>query len=252
MKKSGMPQPGEIVICRITSVNPNSVFARIQEYDKEGMIHVSEVASRWVRDIREFVRENQFVVCRVLKVEGNHISLSLKRVSREESASRLNEFKREKKSEKLLELAAKQIGVTLEKAYEEAGNELAEKFGSLTKAFDVAAKNPDMLLKHGTKKNWADVLVEIVKKSKVEKKYEVKALLEMTCYKPDGVSVIKNILSQLPEGFDVKYISAPRYLLVRRGGNRKLMESELSAAAASLIESLEKSDGQGSFKIMSD
>jgi translation initiation factor 2 alpha subunit (eIF-2alpha) len=44
MKKTGMPRPGEVVVCRIKSINPNSVFARLEEYDKEGMIHVSEVA----------------------------------------------------------------------------------------------------------------------------------------------------------------------------------------------------------------
>lgn len=252
MKKSGMPQPGEIVICRISSVNPNSVFAHIQQYDKEGMIHVSEVASRWVRDIREFVRENQLVVCRVMRVEGDHISLSLKRVSREESASRLNEFKRERKSEKLLELAAKQMGVKLEQAYEDAGNDLIEKFGSLTKAFDIVAKNPNMLIKHGIKKDWADALTEVVKKSKIEKSYEVKALLELVCYKPDGVSVIKGILSKIPESFEVKYISAPKYMLVRKGCDRRLMESEMAKTAESVVEALEKSDGCGSFRILSE
>ena len=59
MRKSGIPRRWEIVICQITKINPNSAFAKLVEYDKTGMIHVSEVASGWVRDIREFLRENQ-------------------------------------------------------------------------------------------------------------------------------------------------------------------------------------------------
>jgi len=252
VKKSGMPREGEVVICRVSSVNPNSVFARIEEYDKEGMIHVSEVASRWVRDIREFVRENQMVVCRVTRIDGDHISLSIKRVSREEAASRLNEYKREKKSEKLLELTAKEMGMKLDKAYDEIGNDLIETFGSLTKAFDMAAKGAEVLLKHGVKKDWAKALAEVAAKSKTAKGYETKAMLELVSYRPDGVDAIKAALSKLPKDVEVKYISAPRYLLVKKGTDRRLMEAELEKAAASVVEELKRSSGSGSFKIVSE
>jgi len=252
MKKQGMPREGEVVICRVTSVNPNSVFARIEEYDKEGMIHVSEVASRWVRDIREFVRENQMIICRVTRVDGAHISLSIKRVSREEAASRLNEYKREKKSEKLLELAAKEMGMNLDKAYDDIGNDLIETFGSLTKAFDIAAKNPEMLAKRGVKGDWAKVIAEVAAKNKTEKGYELKIMLEIVSYKPDGVDAIKGALSNLPEGIEAKYISAPHYMLVKKGADRKAMEAELVKAANAVIDEIKKSDGQGTFRIIDE
>jgi len=252
MKKQGMPREGEVVICRVTSVNPNSVFARIEEYDKEGMIHVSEVASRWVRDIREFVRENQMIICRVTRVDGAHISLSIKRVSREEAASRLNEYKREKKSEKLLELAAKEMGMNLDKAYDDIGNDLIETFGSLTKAFDIAAKNPEMLAKRGVKGDWAKVIAEVAAKNKTEKGYELKIMLEIVSYKPDGVDAVKGALSNLPEGIKAKYISAPHYMLVKKGADRKVMEAELVKAANAVIDEIKKSDGQGAFRIIDE
>ncbi len=252
MKRQGVPREGEVVICRVSSVNPNSVFARIEEYDKEGMIHVSEVASRWVRDIREFVRENQMIVCRVTRVEGGHISLSIKRVSREEAASRLNEFKREKKSEKILELIGKETGVKLEQAYEGIGNDLIEAFGSLTKALDVAAKNPEMLLRHGIKKEWIKAVSDVLAKTKTEKFYEIKAVMEIVSYKPEGVDAIKNVLSKLPAGIEVKYISAPKYMLIKKGADRKQMEAELTGAASMVVEELKKNDGSGSFNILSD
>ena len=252
MKKQGMPHEGEIVICRVSAVNPNSVFAVIDGYDKEGMIHVSEVASRWVRDIREFVRESQMIVCRVTRVDGNHISLSIKRVSREESASRLNEYKREKKSEKMLELIGKGKGIKLDQTYDEIGNDLIERFGSLTKAFDIATKNPEMLLKHGVDQAWAKTIAEVMAKAKTEKDYEIKAMMEIISYKPDGADAIKKALSKLPSGIEVKYISAPRYMLIKKGSDRKQMEIELTRTANAIVEELRKSDGIGSFKIVSD
>ena len=102
MKKKGSPSRGELVICRIRKIYPNSVTAELTEYGMTGMIHVSEVASRWVRNIREFLKENQYVICRVIGVDGESIQLSAKRVRYEEKTARMNEFKRERKAEKLL------------------------------------------------------------------------------------------------------------------------------------------------------
>ncbi len=252
MKRQGVPREGEVVICRVTSINPNSVFARIEEYDKEGMIHVSEVASRWVRDIREFVRDNQMIVCRVMRVEGSHISLSIKRVSREDAASRLNEFKREKKSEKMLELIGKEMDMKLEQAYKDIGNELIEAFGSLTKAFDVAAKNPEMLVRHGIRKEWAKAISDVLARTRTEKGYEIKAMVELVSYRPDGVDAVKRLLSKLPAGIEARYISAPKYMLIKKGADRRQMEAELMKAASALVEELKKNDGNGNIKILSD
>jgi translation initiation factor 2 subunit 1 len=247
-----VPREGELVICKVTSINPNSVFARLESYDREGMIHVSEVAGRWVRDIREFVRQGQVVVCRVIRIEGDHISLSLKRVSNAERSSRINEFKREKKSEKLLELAAKQMGMKLDEAYEKAGNDLIENFGSLTKGFEFAEKGAETLTKRGIDAKWAAVLSDVAVKSRGEKSYELKAELTLTSYRPDGVEAIKGLLSNVPEGYEVRYISAPKYVVSVKGSDRKAMEAGLTKIASSLAEGARKADGSGSFKILSD
>ena len=229
-----------------------SVFAHIEGYDKEGMVHVSEVAGRWVRDIREFVKENQVIVCRVMRVEGNHISLSIKRVSREEGKSRLNEFKREKKSEKMLEFAAKQAGIKLDKAYDEVGYELIDKFGSLTKAFDIADKNTEMLLKQGVKKEWAKLLTDIAEKTRGEKSYELKAELTLTSYRPDGADAIKAALAKLPAGYEAHYISAPKYIISVKGNDRKAMEAGLTKTAAAIVDGIKKNDGAASFKVLNE
>ena len=86
VRKRGLPQRGELVICRINKVSPNSASAILIEYNLEGMIHISEIFSGWVRDIRNHVRADQQVVGRVLRVdeETSFISLSLKRVDKKQ------------------------------------------------------------------------------------------------------------------------------------------------------------------------
>ncbi|MCK4496634.1 MAG: S1 RNA-binding domain-containing protein [Candidatus Aenigmarchaeota archaeon] len=251
MKKHGKPSWGELVICKITKIHPNSAFAELIEYKMSGMIHVSEVALKWVRNIRDFLKENQYVVCRVMRIDGDSISLSVKRVRREDADRRLNEFKRENKAEKMLELAGKKLKKSLSEAYEEVGYRLQEEFGSLVKAFEFALKNPELLKSKGIPKNWTDVLTEIAKKSFSENIYEVKAKLNLVCYQSDGIDVIKRVLSGAEgDGLEVKYISAPEYMLVGRGKNYKEIETKIRNAAENIVNEVKKQKGECSFEII--
>jgi translation initiation factor 2 subunit 1 len=252
MKKQGYPRRDEMVVCKIVKIHPNSAFAELVEYDnKTGMIHVSEVASRWVRNIREFLKEDSYIVCKVIMVEGENISLSVKRVHKEQSTSKLNEFNRDKKSEKMLELAAKSIDKTLEEAYDEVGFEMQEQFGSMTKAFEVAVKNPDLMVRKGFKDPWLKALTEIAKKSIGDKIHEVKAKLELACYSPDGVEIIKKALANAMKGKDVeiKYISAPHYTLVGRGKNYREIRKLIEDTAGAIVAEINKHKGQCQFNI---
>jgi translation initiation factor 2 subunit 1 len=251
MRKAGKPSVGELVICRVTKIHPNSAFAELIEYRGSGMIHVSEVALKWVRDIRDFLKENQYVVCRVMRVEGESISLSVKRVRREDAERKLNEFKRENKSEKMLELAGKKFRKSLEESYEEVGHRLQEEFGSLTKAMEFALKDPDLLRGKGIPKAWADALAEIAKKSYSEKIYEVKAKLNLFCCSPDGIDVIKSVLSATEgNGLEVRYVSAPEYVLVGRGKNHRETEERIRNAAEGIAREIKRQNGECSFEIM--
>ena len=51
MRKQGSPRKYELVVCKIVKIFPNSALAELLEYNKKGMIHVSEVALRCVKDI---------------------------------------------------------------------------------------------------------------------------------------------------------------------------------------------------------
>jgi translation initiation factor 2 subunit 1 len=254
MKRNYSPREGELVVCRITRINPNSAFAELVEYDRIGMIHVSEVAARWVRDIREFIKENQYVVCRVIRVEGDHVSLSIKRVRQEDASAKINEFKRENKAEKLLEMVAKSINKTPEQAFREVGLRLQDEFGSLSKAFDVALKNPELLKAKGVPSEWVNPIVEMVKKAYSDKTYEMKAELSLMCYAPDGVEIIKGALSKAAKenGIDVRYISAPKYMIAAKGKNYKEIEQKINRAAESIIREINRCKGDCTFKMIEE
>ena len=84
MQREGWPEPGSLVVCTVTQVVDFGAFVSIDEYaGKQGLIHISEVASGWIKYIRDHVREGQKIVCKVLNVDTSrlHIDLSLKVVN---------------------------------------------------------------------------------------------------------------------------------------------------------------------------
>lgn len=187
------------------------------EYEKEGMVNISEISGGWVRDIRQHIKIGQMIVAKVLKVDDRNINLSLKRVDKKQKNDKMKEYKLHLRAEKMLEIAASELNKTLEKAYEEIGFKLQESFGSLYDAFKTAVINPELLEKRGVPKEWCDVIKNIAEKNIEQKDYEFKARMIMRSYEPNGINVIKNNLKKAEAmKLEVKYIAAPEYLIKYR------------------------------------
>lgn len=217
-----MPSEGELVICTITKINPNSAFAFLEEYGKEGMVHISEVATGWVRDIRQHLKTGQTGVAKVMRIDGETISLSIKRVDDNQRNQKTKEYNLENKAERLLEIAAQKLGRNLDQAYEEVGFLLQEKFGSIYEGFKTALNAPDNLKKRGIPDKWVEVIREVAEKSIEQKEFEFRARLLINTYKPNGVIIIKDILKKaVSAGLDVRYIAAPEYLVRYKTKNAK-------------------------------
>ena len=62
-KASEFPEEGELVVCTVQNVKNFGAFVTLDEYgNKEGFIHVRDVATGWVKYIRDYVREGQKIV----------------------------------------------------------------------------------------------------------------------------------------------------------------------------------------------
>ncbi len=251
-KLNEYPPKNEIVVGKVTNINPNSVFVHLIEYEKDGMVHVSEVSNKWVKDIRRHVKVGQTVTCKVRGIDRSkgHIYLSLKRVSDYERKHALDAWKRERRAEKMLELAAKEKGVSLDDAYDEVGFKLQEEFGEMFQGFKEAKKNRELLEKRGLDKEWVDIIEEIAEKTIEEKETVVKGVLELTCPKSDGVKRIKTVLEN--SGLDASYISAPKYSIKIKSKDPRSAEQKLKKKADEIIEEIKKEDGEGSFELVKE
>ena len=256
-RRSEWPPPDELVICTVKEVFPQGAFVTLDEYGgKEGMVHISEVASGWIKNIRDHVRENQKVVCTVLDVnpERKKIDLSIRRVKENERKWKIQRAKLEQRGERLLELCAQKLGKDLDAAYGEAGFTLQEKFGDLYSALEVAARDPAEVEKE-VGPEWARVLHEVAKENIEVPSFRVKGEISLTCPTPDGVEVIKSALISARNSvrnedanLEFFYVGAPKFRIEATGRSYKSAESVMRKAAEMAIEAVTKAGGKGEFR----
>jgi translation initiation factor 2 subunit 1 len=256
IKKEEWPQRRELVIGTVTRVNPYSVFISLEEYGgKEGMVHISEVAGKWVRDIRDFVKVGKKVVATVMNVdlEKQHISLSLKRVRPYDSEEKMREYKRDLKAEKMLEMVARKLGIKPDEAQLKVGDKLMEVFGELFKGFQMSM-NPqgyELLLKKGMPEDLAKIVRDVANEQMELKEMEIKGIVELRTSRPDGIETIKKALIEAKEKYkiDIKYVSAPAYSMTLKSKDAKTAEKTLREASDDVIRAIKASGGEGSFKV---
>jgi translation initiation factor 2 subunit 1 len=254
-QRADFPDMGELVVCSVTNVKNFGAFCTLDEYGgKEGFIHVRDVATGWVKYIRDHVREGQKIVCKVLGVdaEKGHIDLSLKQVNDHARREKIQEWKNEKKAYKLLEIVGTKMGKSLDEAYAEVGDQLVKEFGSLYAVFEQVTTDADTLKDLGLDKKWVTTITEVAKENIELPSVTIDGVVEITCPASDGIDHIKKALER---GFDsdegeikIHYIGAPRYKISVKAQDYKIAEQEMKDSVQRISTAIQKAGGSASFK----
>src|SRR4030043_1082427 len=147
--KPEWPEFGDLVIASIESVMDYGAYANLDEYSRRGFLHISEISSARRRNVRDFVREKQKMVLKVLRVdvEKGHIDLSLRHVTKRERIEKIKSWKKDRKGEVLLRAVAEKVGLPATELYQKVGVVLEEKYG-LYESFEKVIKDgPEALTK---------------------------------------------------------------------------------------------------------
>lgn len=255
-KRQALPTESDLVICTISKVFAHGAFAKLDEYDdKEGFIHISEVASTWIKNIRDFVKPGQKSVAKVMNVNPakGHIDLSLRRVAEAQKKNKTHEWKRIQKADKLLELVATEVGKTLDDAYTAVGFKLEDEFGEIYSGFEEIAIAGESALE-GLKipEEWIKPLIKLAQENVAIPHVEITGYLDLRCYLPDGVDAIKeSLVTPLAEvedaEIDVKYTKSPRFSVIVRASDYKTAEEALKGYANKAIAIITSKGGMGEF-----
>jgi translation initiation factor 2 subunit 1 len=278
MKYKGWPEPGELVVGKVDEIEDFGVFVDMNEYEgKRGLVHISEVASGWIKNLSDHVREGQTVVAKVLDVDesSQQVDLSLKDVNDHQRSEKIQDWKSEQKADKWLTIA---FGDDIpEEQYSRIATEFLSKFGGLYSGFEEAAIHGSEPLEGlDLTDDEVDAIVETARENVSVPYVTVTGYVDLESPDHDGVDDVKAALqaaegngevpvsagaangsskdersesSGVPDEVDleVTYVGAPEYRIRVQAPNYKTAEDQLEESAARAREAIEERGGTGEF-----
>ncbi|ADI74811.1 translation initiation factor 2, alpha subunit [Methanohalobium evestigatum Z-7303] len=253
------PNVGDFVVCTVKNVTDFGAYVTLDEYgDKEGFIHISEIKAGWVKYVRDYVREGQKIVCKVLKVDPNrrHIDLSLKDVNEHQKREKIQQWKNEQKASKWLQFVAEETG-TDEKTLSNLKSIFTDEFGSPYAAFEEAAMyGEDAFENIKIDKSLEEKITKIAQDNIKIPYVEIAGYVDLTSNAPDGIENIKQALNDADSTkenyssnvkIDISYTGAPRYRIKVNAPDYKTAENALKNAAETATNTIRNLGGKGEF-----
>ncbi|MBS3108724.1 translation initiation factor IF-2 subunit alpha [Candidatus Woesearchaeota archaeon] len=257
-KKQGLPEEESLVVCTVKKILPNSVFVDLDEYKNiEGMIHISEISPGRIRNLRDFVKEEKKLVCKVLTVNRikNHVDLSLRRVNLAQKKEKDMQHKQEQKAEKLLENLAKELKIDIKDVYKNIGYNLIEEYGSLYDAFMEIIRHNHDLKNLNSPENYRTSLINLIKEKIKLPEFSISGTLILSSTEPNGIQIIKSSIKKLYEiaelkkyKISIKYLGAPNYKFDVTANDYKTAEKIITELSNEAILLMKKSNSAAEFK----
>ncbi len=257
MKYSGWPEPGELVVCEVKEIEDFGAFVDLVEYeDKEGLIHVSEVASGWVKYIRDHVREGQTVVCKVLEIdeESQQIDLSAKDVNDHQRQEKIQEWKNEQKADNWLSIALED-----DETYRDVAESLITKYGTMYEALEEGAIRGEAVFEEaGISGELAETLTEVARDNINVPYVEVTGYVDVETTSPSGVDDVIQALGEIEDvlefeetdgeaEIEVEYVSAPEYRITAKAHDYKTAQRAVEESAQRAKQRIEELGGRGEY-----
>ncbi len=248
--RSGFPEESDLVMCTVTNIQHNSIFVGIHEYDRQGMITISEVAPGRIRNIRDYVAEGKVIVCKVLNVnkERGYIDLSLRRVTEGQRRTKSDELKQELRAEKIIEMTAHVLKQDPKVVYATIAEKLLNNYFYLYQAFDdFLAGNLEFTGLFD--KTLVDLLEKTIREKIKPKEIIVAGDFTLSSWEETGLETVKEALlltRKYPQS-TISYLGGGRYRLIVRGIDYKNLEKILKDASEEVINYVKKHKGKAEY-----
>lgn len=231
LSKYAFPQPGEFVVCQVLSIQHGYVQVLLEDYGglenedrAHGMVHISELSNRWVKNINSIISVGQKLVLQVLRVNESrgYVDLSLRRVNKVQQKKIMNDWRYSQKLEGLLKFFAEQNKMTLDELYEKAVWPLINKYGNIRAAFEAIKEDGMKKLKETEEISLSEEILielnELIQKNVTIAKVNLTVEFDIRSLAGDGLKHIKKAFKtakgvKKEKGVEVifTYIGAPVY-----------------------------------------
>lgn len=231
-----MVEVGEILLCVVEKINGTVVFVRMPN-EKEGSIILSEIAPGRIRNLRDYVFPGKNIVCKVLRVNGERVDLSLRRVTLKETKELRESLSLEKSLTSILKSVLKEKAQEIIQKIKEE-DELPEFFES--------SKKDDSKLISLVGEEDSKKILEILNSQK-KKTAVVKKNFSLHSFAPNGIMLIKKMLSEFQE-VDIKYVAAGKYLISCEATDKKNADNKIKEVLDKIQEKSKKENFEFSIK----
>lgn len=253
LRREGYPEEGELVFCTVNKIQYHAVTVHLDEYNKQGLIHISEVSPGRIRNIRDYVTEGKKIVCKVIRIneERGHIDLSLRRVNDSQRRKKTEGIKQEQKAEKILSILAERLKKKPEELYREVAPALMQNYVWLYQAFEDVVENNASLEKLGVKKEVANKLEELIREKIKPKKVEIIVKVNVKSFDENGVEVVRQAFGKAQEvekGVQINYLGGGSYRLVIVAKDYKKAEAVLKEMQEKMTKFIEEKKGEIKFE----
>jgi len=249
----GYPDIGELVVATVKKIVPYGAYVTLDEYDREGLIPISEISTTWVRNIRDHAREGQKLVLKVLRVntQRGEVDLSLRRVTGREKAEKMLEWKKSKKAEAILKSVMEKLSAD-ENTLIKTRDILLQQHDSVYEALERSIdQGEEVFAKAGLTPEWAKALTENARSKIKVKRTTLTGIVELTSPKPAGIDSIRTALLNAekikPKGTEIKIytVGAPKYRLEVTASDYSDAETVLKEAIDEAIAFVKEMGGEG-------
>jgi translation initiation factor 2 subunit 1 len=266
--RTKFPREGEFVVAKVKEVQNQYVYVDLIDFEghdseacARGMIHISEISSRWIKNIRNYVRIGQRVVLRVLRVDPTkgHVDLSLRRVNSAQKENRIKEWKYALKFENLLQFLTEIEGISLslEEAYELIIFPVLDMYATYQEAIESLKENGDEILSElkGMTDEIKDALLKIIDENVSISTVSISGKVKLSFTSENGIDqIIESLLEALKviepkktRNININYIAAPFYRIEVVSKDYLDAENILSDALEIIEQNAEKYNGTFDF-----
>ncbi len=220
--KDGYPEVNEIVICTVSKIYGNTTFVELNEYEKEGVLTIAEIAPGRIRNLRDHVVENKVIVCKVLRVDEKQgrIDVSLRRVPIPVMKEKTEEVKREEFAEKAFIDISKELKITKDELFEKTYADIFDNYNTVFEAlYDIMLDNIKVSILKNLDKKEKEVFVKIINDKIKPEEIVLKKKFHLSSLAENGSILIRDSIDIAIKAteynkIDVTYLAAGEFLAI--------------------------------------